>query len=392
VRIRDGVRVAALLLFLPIAACAPADIDDNSTETAPRAADREAAVPVVTARAEVKAIPVTIAAVGTVETIATVEIAAQVTGQIREILFTPGADVQKGQPLFTLDPRPFEAAVRQAEAVLARDTAQATDARAQRSRLENLFGRGLIPRDQYETQAANVAALDATLAADRAALDQARLNLQYTRITAPIAGRTGALRAHVGDVVRANDTNALVTINQLAPIDVAFAVPARYLAEVQRNAARSPLAVMVKGPAAQGGMTPAAQDGMTPRARGDVTFIDNAVDAATATITLKATFPNRDRSLWPGLFVQVDLRLALQDNAVVVPAVAVQASQQGHYVYVVDGDRKVEMRQVRVDRQQGDESVIASGLKGGEEVVTEGQLRLTPGARVSTGRKDASAS
>jgi multidrug efflux system membrane fusion protein len=373
VAILDGVRVALVLALFSTGACAPSDTDDNAAETAPRAAERDTAVPVVTARAEVMTVPVTIAAVGTVETIATVEIAAQVTGQIREILFTPGAEVSRGQPLFALDARPFQAAVRQAEAVLARDTAQANDARAQRSRLENLFGRGLIPRDQYETQAAAVAALEATLSADRAQLEQARLNLQYARIVAPIGGRTGALRAHVGDIVRANDTNPLVTINQLAPIDVAFAVPARYLVQVQRSAARAPLAVTVKGAAAD-----------PPGASGKVTFIDNAVDATTATITLKATFPNRDRTLWPGLFVQVDLQLALQDNAVVVPAVAVQASQQGHYIYVVNGERRVEMRQVRVDRQQGDNSVIASGLRGGEEVVTEGQLRLTPGALVST--------
>jgi multidrug efflux system membrane fusion protein len=396
-----GVRVALVLALISTAACASSETDDNAPDAESRAVDRDVAVPVVTARAEVKAIPVTIAAVGTVETIATVEIAAQATGQIRDILFTPGAEVVKGQPLFALDPRPFEAAVRQAQAVLARDTAQANDARAQRSRLENLFGRGLIPRDQYETQAATVAALDATLAADRAQLEQARLNLQYTHIAAPIAGRTGALKAHVGDIVRANDANPLVTINQIAPIDVAFAVPARYLVPIQQGASRAPLAVAVTGPAAtRPGAAPGApsNDALAvgqPRptgpaagrsaAQGHVTFIDNAVDATTATITLKATFPNRDRGLWPGLFVQVDLQLALQNNAVVVPAVAVQASQQGHYIYVVNGDRRVEMRQVRVDRQQGDESVIASGLRGGEEVVTEGQLRLTPGTRISTG-------
>jgi multidrug efflux system membrane fusion protein len=362
-------------------------------------------VPVVTARVEKKTMPVLLAAVGTVQTIATVEIASQVTGQLREVLFTPGADVRKGQPLFRLDPRPFEAALRQAEAVVARDTAQANDARAQRTRLENLFNRGLIPREQFDTQAATAAALEATLEADRAQVEQAQLNLQYTRITAPIDGRTGALLAHVGDIVRANDTNPLVTINQLSPIDVAFAVPSRFLIDIRRNAARQPLVASVTGPSAtppgavepgpddsdpsaKGGVKPLSQ----PAARGEVTFIDNTVDPATATVTLKATFPNRDRALWPGLFVQVALQLSSQADALVVPAVAVQASQQGPYVYIVKSDRTVEMRKVAVDRQQGNEAVIAGGLQPGEEVVTEGQLRLTPGAAVTTGNEDSSTS
>ncbi len=315
--------------------------------------------------------PVTIDAVGTVEAISTVELRAQVTGQLREVQFTPGQDVRKGQPLFALDPRPFEAALRQAEAVVARDTAQANDAKLQGERFESLFQRGLIPRDQFDTQTASAAALQATLAADQAQVEQARLNLQYATISAPIDGRSGALLAHVGDLVRANDTNPLVTINQLSPIYVTFSVPARYLVDIRHNAARAPLEVAVKGQEA------------APDAVGRVAFIDNAVDPATATIKLKATFPNAHGDLWPGLFVQVALQLASQTNAIVVPAAAVEASQQGQYVYVVGKDRTVELRHVTVERQQGDEAVIAGGLQGGEEVVTDGQLRLTAGARVT---------
>jgi len=340
--------------------------------------------------------PVTLDAVVTAEAISTVQIRAQVTGQLQEVLFSPGQDVRKGQPLFVLDPRPLEAAVRQAEAVLAKDTAQARDAAANRQRSEDLFKRGLIPRSDYETQVATATALDATLAADRAQLDQARLNLQYARIRAPIDGRTGALMAHVGDLVRANDTNPLVTINQISPIYVSFAVPSRFLIDIQRFAARAPLVVTATGPRSPTPGVPAAagappSDGESdspraaaePDAEGKVSFIDNAVDPATATIKLKATFPNKDRDLWPGLFVQVSLQLSSQPGAVVVPAVAVQTSQQGQYVYVVKPDRTVELRHVKLDRQQGDEAVVAAGLKGGEEVVTEGQLRLTPGAHIT---------
>lgn len=357
------------------------------------------AIPVVTAAAEVTTVPVTLNAVGTVEAISSVEIRAQVTGQLQDILFSPGQEVRKGQPLFTLDPRPLEAALRQAEAVMAKDQAQAHDAAVERQRYEDLFKRGLIPRAQYETQTANAAALEATVAADRAQVDQARLNLQYARITAPLDGRTGALLAHVGDLVRANDTEPLVTINQMSPIYVSFSVPARFLTDIRRYAGEGSLKVSVTGQSSGNAAAPAraAADNAShgfdetsepagPNAEGKLSFINNTVDPTTATITLKATFPNRNGDLWPGLFVQVALQLSLQPNAVVVPAIAVQTSQQGQYVYVLKPDRTVEMRSVTVDRQQGDQSIIASGLNGGEEVVTKGQLRLVPGARITTAR------
>ena len=245
--------------------------------------------------------PVTIAAVGTAESISTVDIHAQVTGQLQAMNFTPGEDVRKGQPLFTIDPRPFEAALSQAQAALARDTAQADDAKLQRDRFETLFNRGLIPRDQYDTQTASVTAFDATLASDRAQVEQAQLNLQYHDITAPINGRSGALLVHAGDLIRANDTDPMVTLNQLAPIDVTFAVPGRLLVDIQRFNGQSPLTVTATS---QASTVPSAQP------QGKVTFIDNAVDPTTATIKLKATFANNDRRLWPGLFVQVALQLS----------------------------------------------------------------------------------
>ena len=370
-------------------------------------------VPVVTAHAVAKAVPVTIPGVGTAEPLATVQIRAQVTGQLSKIHFTEGQEVQKGAPLFTLDARPFEAALQQAEAVLARDTAQSKNAQSQRVRYDDLFKRGLIPRDQYETQIATAAALESTLAADQAAIENAKLNLQYARIIAPISGRTGALNVHEGDLVRANDTTPLVIINQVAPIYVTFSVPGRYLPDIRRYQAQQGLKIeaRIQAPGTPGapqvappnvGATgieptdggakadPPAADPTAATATieaGTVSFIDNSVDPSTGTIKIKGTFANSDHALWPGLFVQVTLILRTDPNAIVVPSVAVQSTQAGQFVFVVTPDRTAEVRNVTVQRQQGDESVITQGLRPGEEVVTDGQLRLTSGSKVSTGTR-----
>lgn len=365
-------------------------------------------VPVVTAKAQAKSVPVNIPAVGTVEPLTTVQVRAQVTGQLSAIHFREGQDVQKGQPLFTIDPRPFQTALLQAEAVLARDTATARNAAQQKERYEDLFKRGLIPRDQYETQTASAAALQATLDADRAAVENAKLNLSYTRILAPMSGRTGALGIHVGDLVRANDATPLIVINQVSPIYVSFSVPGRYLGEIRRYQAQKPLAVEARGqaplpPGAQApppppptsaiasevapgqGATMPGKPGLVEKGR--VSFIDNTVDAGTGTIKMKATFDNRDQGLWPGLFVQVTLSLTAEDNVIVVPATAVQPSASGQFIYVVKPDRTAEVRPVTVARQFGEDMVIARGLAAGEEVVTDGQLRLTPGAQVSIAQR-----
>jgi multidrug efflux system membrane fusion protein len=361
-----------------------------------------APVPVTTARAEQRAVPVTVPAVGTVEATSSVQIRSQVTGQLTAIHFIEGREVRQGDPLFSLDPRPFQAALQQAQAVLDRDTATLQNAQAQQHRADALFQRGLLARDQYESLRASAAALNATVEADKAAIETTRLNLKYTEITAPISGRTGALGAHVGDLVRANDANPLVVINQVSPIYVAFSVPGRFLPDIRRYQARKALSVSATSPRALGPestppagvsgtrVTGAAGDAPDPdragqpaAAHGVLTFIDNAVDASTGTIKLKGTFPNSDGQLWPGAFVQVMLDLTTQADAVVVPYTAVQASQDGQFVYVVKPDRTVEMRPVKAERQQGDDVVISAGLSPGEEVVTDGQLRLTPGARVS---------
>ena len=367
-------------------------------------------VPVVTAHVVSKSVPVTIPAVGTAEPLATVQIRAQVTGQLSAIHFTEGEEVKKGAPLFTLDARPFEAALQQAEAVLARDTAQSKNAQSQKARYEDLFKRGLIPRDQYETQMATATALESTLAADQAQIENAKLNLQYTHILAPISGRTGALNVHQGDLVRANDTTPLVVINQVAPIYVTFSVPGRFLPDIRRYNSQHPLRIQAQiqsagtpgapqiAPPNPGAVSidptdggskadPASNPGPVAIEAGNVTFIDNTVDPSTGTIRLKGTFANDDHALWPGLFVQVTLVLRTDPTAIVVPSVAVQASQAGQFVFVVKPDRTAEVRNIVVERQQGDESVISQGLKAGEEIVTDGQLRLNSGSRVVTGTR-----
>ena len=365
-------------------------------------------VPVVTAKAEAKSVPVNIPAVGTVEPLTTVQIRGQVTGQLSAVHFSEGQDVKKGQLLFTIDARPFQAALQQAEAVLARDTATAKNAAQQKERYEDLYKRGLIPRDQYEAQSASATSLQATLEADRAAVENARLNMSYTRIVAPMAGRTGALGIHVGDLVRANDATPLVVINQVSPIYVTFSVPGRYLGEIRRYQAQRPLAVQARGqaplpPGAQAPPPPAPTAAISQEVapgqgatmpgkpglveNGRVSFIDNTVDPTTGTIKMKGTFDNRDQGLWPGLFVQVTLSLTAEDNVIVVPATAVQPSASGQFVYVVKADRTAEVRPVTVARQFGEEMIIARGLAAGEEVVTDGQLRLSPGAQVSIAQR-----
>jgi len=316
-------------------------------------------------------VPVTVTAVGTGEAISTVQVRSQVTGRIAEVHFAEGQDVEAGQPLFTIDPQPFQVALDQATAVLARDTAQLKNAQAQVERFENLFNRGLIPRDQYETQMATAAALKATTAADEAAVAAAKLNLQYTKMSAPAAGRTGALMIHLGDLVQANGAAPLVVINQVAPIYVSFSVPGKILEEIRRAQRNTPLRVVANLP----GEDEAMEDGR-------LTFIDNAVDPQTATIKMKATFTNTDHRLWPGQYADVVLHLRDDPRAVVIPSVAVQSGQQGSYVFLV-ADGRAQIRPVMIARVQGDQSVIASGIMPGDVVVTDGQLRLTPNARVA---------
>jgi multidrug efflux system membrane fusion protein len=327
-------------------------------------------VPVRVGTVEKKSVPVQIGNVGTVTAYNTVSIRALVNGEIMQVHFREGQDVRKGDALFTIDPRPYEAALAQAEAALARDRAQLENANADARRYADLVQKDYVTQQQYDAVRANAAAFAATVRADEATVQRAKLDLGYCSITSPIDGRTGVVMVQSGNVVKANDV-PLVTIIQLVPVYVAVAVPERELPEIRRRQAQRPLAVQ-------------ADDAATNRliASGTLTFIDNTVDRATGTITLEATFSNADRALWPGEFVNARITLSTISDAIVAPQGAVQNGQQGTYTYVVKSDDTVETRRVVVARQLIDGAVIEKGLSAGERVVTDGQLRLRPGAKV----------
>ncbi len=329
------------------------------------------AVPVTTASVVQKAVPIEITVIGSAEPYSTVAIRSQITGQLTAVNFTEGDIVQKGQILFELDRRPLEAALEQSQANLQRDMAQAANAEVQATRFQQLVDRGISPREQADTAKTSVVALNATVEADRAALENAKIQLQYATIAAPLTGRTGALMVHQGNLVRANDLTPLVTINEVAPISVAFSIPEARLTELRRYMSRGSLIVA------------ATPQGSDVSSNGRITFIDNSVDQNTGTIRVKGTFANQDGRLWPGQFVNVVVTLTTDPAAIVVPSVAVQAGQQGSYVFAVKQDQTVEMRPVTVSRIRGTDSVIESGVTPGETVVTDGHLRLVPGGRIS---------
>jgi multidrug efflux system membrane fusion protein len=334
-------------------------------------------VPVSVATVVQKPMPVEIRVIGAAEPQATVSVRAQITGQLLKAHFAEGDEVTQGQLLFTIDRRPLEAALQQAEANLARNMAQAGNAAVQAKRFEDLAVRGIVPREQVDTARTGVTALNATVDADRAAVENAKLQLQYATITAPISGRTGALMVHEGNIIRGNDAAPLVVINQVAPISVAFSIPESRLLELKRYMTGGALTV-----------TAALPNDTAPPTRGTITFIDNAVNEETGTIRIKGTFANADRRLWPGQYVNVVITLTTDPGAIVVPAIAVQEGQDGQFVFVIKQDQNtqaptVEMRPVVPDRTTGSETVIRSGVQPGEILVVDGHLRLVPGARVS---------
>jgi multidrug efflux system membrane fusion protein len=335
----------------------------------PKAPAREA-VPVQVATAARREMPVEISAIGHVESVASVAVKAQVGGQITRLAFREGQDVAKGDLLLTIDPRPYEAELAQARANLERDRARAKSAQDDVKRYAGLVAKDYVTQQQFDQAQADALAAGATVRADEAAVENARLQLEYSSVRAPIDGRTGSLLVQVGNIVKANDDRTLLQINQIRPILVTFAVPETNFSEITRRVRAGRLAVSV---------TP--QDGGAP-ALGELNFVDNAVNASTGTIQLKATFTNRDSRLWPGQFVTVVLNLATEPAAIVVPSQAVQTGQSGQFVFVVKDDLTVESRSVTVARVQGPLAVISKGLAAGERVVTDGQLRLSPGAKV----------
>ncbi len=338
-------------------------------------------VPVVAASVEQKDVPIRVHAIGAVEAYSTVAVKTQITGELTGVYFKEGDDVRKGQLIFTLDKRPFEAEVNRTQSNLAKDEAAAANARVQQKRYEALMRAGVVSKEQYDQLESTAQAADAAVAADKAAVENAKVQLIYCSIYSPINGRTGNLILHQGNMIKANDVPVLVNINQVEPIYVTFTVPQQYLAEVKQYARSGnlPVQVVIPGVTAKN-MT--ASDTRGP-ITGKLSFIDNQVDSATGTIKLKGIFPNSDRRLWPGQFVDAYLTLKTQANALVIPSQAVQNGQQGTFVFVIKDDSTVEARPVTVsDTEQQGQVIVQKGLAAGERIVTDGQLRLVPGAKV----------
>lgn len=386
-----------------VLACATLTLAGCTGSSAPTAAGKKGdqVVPVNVATASLKTVPVEIEVIGNVEAYSTIGVKSQVGGELVAVHFQEGDTVRKGDLLFSIDRRPFDAMVSQAQANLARDTAQLSQAKAnlardmasqkysqaQAARYQNLFKQGIISQDQSEQFTADadakseavkadqaaIQSSQAAIEADHATLANAQIQLSYTSIRSPIDGRTGNLMVKQGNVVKANDID-LVTINQLSPIYVTFAVPEAQLADVKRYMAQGKVRVMAS-----------PEKDSTSFEQGVLTFVDNAVDMTTGTIKLKGTFTNEDRKLWPGQFVRVVVRLTQRQDAVVIPTQAVQTGQDGLFVYVVKDDNTVDSRPVVTGARIDQEMVIEKGLSQGEKVVTEGTLRLVPGSRIRIG-------
>ncbi|MDR2574569.1 MAG: efflux RND transporter periplasmic adaptor subunit [Desulfovibrio sp.] len=310
-------------------------------------------------------VPQLLHAVGNVRASATVEVKSRVTGEIQQVHFTEGQDVTEGQPLVTIDPRPFEAVLREKRGMLAKDQAQLNKAEDDMRRYSQLAGGGYVSREAYDKTVTDVASLGATVQADKAAVESAELDLSYCTITAPIAGRVGALSVDKGNMVKNTDAAPIVTIDTISPIYVLFSVPEARLPLIQERMREGQVRVSA---APAGGV---AEDGV-------LTLIDNTVDTRTGTIRLRANFDNRSRRLWPGQFVQVGLPLGIAANALIVPNRAVQSGREESYVYVVNADNKAVYRKIVTLFEHQGQSVVADGVDEGDRVVVEGQIRLAP--------------
>lgn len=348
----------------------PGDSGEKGLKGAAKSAQRQ--VPVTADVAKLKDIPKEIRAIGNVGSFATVSIKARVSGELQKVHFKEGQDVARGTLLFTIDPQPFQASLKEALARLEKDKALAAKAEDDYRRYENLLQRGSISREQYDQVRANLGALRATIQADEAVIENARVQLGYTSIYSPISGRTGSLLIDQGNMIKANDDNkSLVIIEQIQPIYVNFSVPESNLPEIMGRFKKEPLVVAVMPES----ITAAIE-------KGRLTFIDNSVDPKTGSISLKGTFDNKSRQLWPGQFVNVVLTMGDLKDVVTVPSQAVQNGANGPYVFTITPENKVEYKQVSAGFSYNGETVIEKGVLAGEKVVTDGHLRLTPGASV----------
>lgn len=330
-------------------------------------------VPVVAAQARLGDMPVSLSGLGTVTALSTVTVKSRVDGQLVRVAFTEGQMVRQGDLLAEIDPRPFQVQLMQAEGQLAKDQAAYQNTLADLKRLQGLVEQGIISRQQLDTQTSSVAQYAATLKADQAQVESARLNLTYSRITAPISGRVGLRQVDAGNMVRATDANGLAVIAPIQPINVVFAVPADNIQKVLRQTSKGgKLAVEAWD-----------RDLKTRLATGTLAAIDNQVDPATGTVRLKALFTNDDRTLFPNQFVNARLLVDTLRQVVIIPTAAVQSSPQGSFVYVVKADSTVEMKPVQIQATEGDDTALAQGLSGGETVVTDGLEKLRPGSKVA---------
>ncbi len=360
--------IAPILVILATLATLTGGCSDKS-----KAASRgPGPAPVLVGKVERKPVPLTLDAIGAVEPSRTVSVRSQVTGTLLKIDFQEGQDVKEGDLLFEIDPRPFQNALRSAEADLQKARVQFQNAHAQSDRYRSLSADEAISKEQFQSIEDAERSASAQVLSGEAAVANARLQLEYCSIHAPISGRTGSYGAHEGDLITSSSATPLVVVNQLSPTYVTFGVPQHYLAEIARYRAAGPIPVAAT-PA--GGTDPAPE-------KGELNFIDNAVDTSTGTIRLKAAFPNESLRLWPGQFVVVRLTLATPE-AIVVPSAAVESDQAGQHVFVVKNDQTAELRPVVVERTFGSGSVISRGLAEGETVITVGQLRVVPGQRVA---------
>jgi multidrug efflux system membrane fusion protein len=358
-----GKGVIAGCLVMAILLCGACKSKNDKPKT-------RSAVPVTVAQAVEKEVPVQLHAIGNIEAYASVAIKSQVSGQIAEIHFEEGSDVEKGALLISIDPAPFLATLHQYEAALARNRAQEKFAREQAARYEGLLQEGIVTKDQVDLLRTTAEALSAAVTADLAAIKSAKIQLDYCSIRSPISGRTGALALHAGNLTKANDV-PIVTINQVTPIYVTFSIPEKKIADVKKAMAGGELKIEATIPEAPG-LTEV----------GTLSFMDNAVNSATGTIKIKGLFANTAKKLWPGQYTDVIMTLGSLKNAVVVPTGALQTGQQGQFIYIVTPDKTVEVRAVTVGPETGEESVIEKGIVPGETLVVDGQLRLVPGATI----------
>jgi len=355
----------AFLICVALAGCSRADKNAKASGPPP-------AVPVGVAAVQQRDFPVYLTGLGSVQAFNTVALKSRIDGQIMQVNFEEGQDVKQGELLIQIDPRPYNVALQTANANLQRDEAQLNNAKVQYERMKALYAGGVIAKQDLDTQEASFGQYEGTIAADKAAIENAKLNLAYTHVTSPINGRIGLRQVDIGNYVQASSTTPMVVITQLHPIAIVFTLPEDQLQVVRQRMKEGTLVVDVYG-----------RDDQTKLSTGKLLTIDNQIDQTTGTAKLKAVFENPDNSLWPNQFVNVHLLLERRKDALTIPASAIQRGPQGTFAYVVDAKNTVQVMPVQVALTQGNTVVIESGLEVGDRVVTDGQEKLQPGSQVS---------